>query len=115
MTAASRSLATALWGARFASGLLQPSYTSWDTTAQVPNNAWGVTVDKSKFPEFYKDCQHQFEKRRLGADRRKGVDRRAWGAQDGREAVTPETCRGIADAVAACFCAAGENQARGPR
>ena len=27
MTAASRSLATALWGARFASGLLPPSYT----------------------------------------------------------------------------------------
>ena len=33
MTAASRSLATALWRARFASGLLRPSYTtSWDTT-----------------------------------------------------------------------------------
>ena len=32
MTAASRSLATALWRARFASGLLRPSYTtSWDT------------------------------------------------------------------------------------
>ena len=28
MTAASRSLATALWRARFASGLLQPSYTT---------------------------------------------------------------------------------------
>jgi hypothetical protein len=34
MTTASRSLATALWRARFASGLLPPSYTtSWDTTA----------------------------------------------------------------------------------
>ena len=34
MTAASRSLATALWGARFASGLLPQSYTtSWDTTS----------------------------------------------------------------------------------
>lgn len=33
MTAASRSLATALWGARFASGLLHPCYTTiWDTT-----------------------------------------------------------------------------------
>ena len=33
MTTASRSLATALWGARFASGLLQLSYTtSRDTT-----------------------------------------------------------------------------------
>ena len=33
MTAASRSLATALWGARFASGLLPPSYTTnRDTT-----------------------------------------------------------------------------------
>ena len=33
MTAASRSLATALWRARFASGLLPPSYTtSRDTT-----------------------------------------------------------------------------------
>jgi hypothetical protein len=28
MAAASRSLATALWGARFASGLLHPSYTT---------------------------------------------------------------------------------------
>ena len=34
MTAASRSLATALWGARFASGLLPQSYTTnRDTTA----------------------------------------------------------------------------------
>ena len=34
MTAASRSLATALWRARFASGLLRPTYTTkWDTTA----------------------------------------------------------------------------------
>jgi hypothetical protein len=33
MAAASRSLATALWGARFASGLLHPSYTiNRDTT-----------------------------------------------------------------------------------
>jgi len=33
MTTASRSLATALWGARFASGLLPKSYTTgWDTT-----------------------------------------------------------------------------------
>ncbi len=33
MTAASRSLATALWRARFASGLLRPNYTtSSDTT-----------------------------------------------------------------------------------
>ena len=33
MTAASRSLATALWGARFASGLLPSGYTTiWDTT-----------------------------------------------------------------------------------
>ena len=33
MTAATRSLATALWGARFASGLLPPSYTTTrDTT-----------------------------------------------------------------------------------
>ena len=34
MTAASRSLATALWGARFASGLLPQSYTTTrDTTS----------------------------------------------------------------------------------
>ena len=26
--------------------------------AQVPNNAWGVKVEKSQFPEFYKDCEH---------------------------------------------------------
>ena len=33
MAPASRSLATALWRARFASGLLRPSYTiNWDTT-----------------------------------------------------------------------------------
>ena len=37
MAAASRSLATALWGARFASGLLQPSYTTnRDTTPRSP-------------------------------------------------------------------------------
>ncbi len=36
MAAASRSLATALWGARFASGLLPPSYTTRrDTTRGV--------------------------------------------------------------------------------
>ena len=36
MTTASRSLATALWGARFASGLLPPSYTTgWDTTKHL--------------------------------------------------------------------------------
>jgi hypothetical protein len=35
MAAASRSLATALWGARFASGLPQPNYTTkWDTTLE---------------------------------------------------------------------------------
>jgi hypothetical protein len=35
MAAASRSLATALWGARFASGLLHPSYTiNRDTTTR---------------------------------------------------------------------------------
>ena len=35
MTAASRSLATALWRARFASGLLRPTYTTgWDTTLE---------------------------------------------------------------------------------
>ena len=35
MTTASRSLATALWRARFASGLLQPSYTTrWDTISK---------------------------------------------------------------------------------
>ena len=35
MTAASRSLATALWGARFASGLLPQSYTTnRDTTSK---------------------------------------------------------------------------------
>ncbi len=26
--------------------------------ADVPNNAWGAKVDKSQFPEFYKDCEH---------------------------------------------------------
>ncbi|MGO9420603.1 hypothetical protein [Roseiarcus sp.] len=28
------------------------------TDAQVPNNGWGAKVDKSQFPEFYKDCEH---------------------------------------------------------
>ena len=28
------------------------------TYAQVPNNGWGAKVDKSQFPEFYKDCEH---------------------------------------------------------
>src|SRR5580658_4517343 len=42
MTTASRSLATALWGARFASGLLRPSYTtSWDTTAFFQPTSFG--------------------------------------------------------------------------
>jgi hypothetical protein len=37
MAAASRSLATTLQGARFASGLLQPSYTTYrDTTRESP-------------------------------------------------------------------------------
>ena len=36
MATASRSLATALWGARFATGLLQPSYTiNRDTTGSA--------------------------------------------------------------------------------
>jgi hypothetical protein len=39
MATASRSLATAQWRARFASGLLRPSYTtSWDTTPPVPGD-----------------------------------------------------------------------------
>jgi ribosomal protein L33 len=36
MAAASRSLATALWKARFASGLLRRSYTTtWDATRNI--------------------------------------------------------------------------------
>jgi len=35
MAAASRSLATALWGARFASGLLETSYTTNRDTTRV--------------------------------------------------------------------------------
>ncbi len=39
MAPASRSLATTLWRARFASGLLRPSYTiNWDTTLKSPNS-----------------------------------------------------------------------------
>jgi hypothetical protein len=26
--------------------------------AQVPDNAWGEPVDLTKFPEFYRDCEH---------------------------------------------------------
>ena len=37
MATASRSLATALWGARFASGLLRPSYTITRDTTVVPS------------------------------------------------------------------------------
>lgn len=42
----------------------QPTFTTIEQDyigaayAQVPNNAWGVEVDKSKFPEFYQDCEH---------------------------------------------------------
>ena len=42
----------------------QPTFTviqqdySWAAYAQVPNNAWGMEVDKSRFPEFYQDCEH---------------------------------------------------------
>ena len=40
MTTASRSLATALWRARFASGLLRPRYTTnWDTTRDPSRTA----------------------------------------------------------------------------
>ena len=39
MTAASRSLATALWGARFASGLLPQSYTTNRDTTPVESVA----------------------------------------------------------------------------
>ena len=42
MTTASRSLATALWRARFASGLLRPSYTTTrDTTFPASFGHWG--------------------------------------------------------------------------
>jgi len=45
MTAASRSLATALWRARFASGLLRPSYTTnWDTTQEPRNTLVPITL-----------------------------------------------------------------------
>ena len=52
MAAASRSLATALWGARFASGLLQPSYTTSRDTTNVrliprrPSTLIGVPYDR---------------------------------------------------------------------
>src|SRR5580658_4390110 len=49
MTTASRSLATALWGARFASGLLRPSYTtSWDTTRRDPAGGGRSNWDLAK-------------------------------------------------------------------
>jgi hypothetical protein len=36
---------------------IQQDYTA-AAYAQVPNNAWGDDVDKTKFPQFYKDCEH---------------------------------------------------------
>ncbi len=36
---------------------IQQDYTA-AAYAQVPDNAWGVKVDKLQFPEFYKDCEH---------------------------------------------------------
>ena len=48
MTAASRSLATAQWRARFASGLLRPTYTTnWDTT-QLPERYLPNRLTKQK-------------------------------------------------------------------
>ena len=44
MTAASRSLATALWGARFASGLLPQSYTTNRDTTEFPNSVAGSPI-----------------------------------------------------------------------
>ena len=44
MTAASRSLATALWGARFASGLLPLSYTTRRDTTPKRAKATGQIV-----------------------------------------------------------------------
>jgi hypothetical protein len=44
MAAASRSLATELWGARFASGLLQPGYTTKrDTTSSGGNSRFSAS------------------------------------------------------------------------
>ena len=43
MTAASRSLATALWGARFASGLLPQSYTTNRDTTRRSDYSVGIT------------------------------------------------------------------------
>ena len=37
--------------------VVQQDYTA-SAYAEVPNNAWGAKVDKSRFPEFYKDCEH---------------------------------------------------------
>ncbi len=37
--------------------VVQQDYTA-AAYAEVPNNAWGAKVDKSRFPEFYKDCEH---------------------------------------------------------
>jgi hypothetical protein len=46
MAAASRSLATALWRARFASALLHPSYTTRrDATVQAPRVVFVALVD----------------------------------------------------------------------
>ena len=54
MTAASRSLATALWGARFASGLLPQSYTTnRDTT-------------RADCPERFEPRRCQYENSRSG-------------------------------------------------
>ena len=48
MTAASRSLATALWGARFASGLLPQSYTTTRDTTQ--NSACVIVAPRQSSP-----------------------------------------------------------------
>jgi hypothetical protein len=53
MTAASRSLATALWKARFASGLLMKCYTtSWDTICLVARICRRRVVPRSQQSPF---------------------------------------------------------------
>ena len=78
MAAASRSLATALWGARFASGLLRPSYTiNWDTTMTKTTETSNLPTHRVYAVKKISEDKSRWDEISLGAPGRQGLQREA--------------------------------------